>query len=135
MIKGGWFPANRGMAALAIIPKHSGVDIIIRVACSTIRWGAFELLVGMTTVTSQRGVLPFQLENGHAMVKNRSFPIIGSMTTRTISAQTTGMDLLVRVTGETIGWCLEIIMILMAINTFHTIMLTIQCKPKESMWK
>ena len=57
VIKGGWLPANRGVAALAIVPKLAGVNIIIRVAGGATRRCVFKLFIGMTTAAIHRGVL------------------------------------------------------------------------------
>lgn len=95
-------PAGRGMADRAILSILAVMMVIFCVTGETIFRRAFEESIGMTRQTVHARVISDQREGCGVMVEFSSRPCGGLMACCAIPPELTFMDILRRVTGETI---------------------------------
>jgi hypothetical protein len=104
MIKTHVVPARRVMTGRAVCSKFPAVIVILLVAGITIGGRAFELLIDMTRLTGDFGMLALQFERREIMVKLCRSPTRCCVAIGATGSESPLMRLILLVTGITILW-------------------------------
>jgi len=127
VIEGGWLPARCRMAAFTGSTLGASMHIIFLMATKASHWSAFEDTIDMARCARNSCMFTGQFESRQIVIKGGGFPGCCNMAGAAICTKSTGVSVILKVAGYTIGWgALEYIRGGMALGADSTYMRTSQ---------